>query len=209
MATVSAAMFVVTALEWWDFSFTEVLGFVTGGVCVWLAVREHVATWPIGLANNVVFFVLFWQGRLFADAVLQIVFLAIGGYGWWNWLYGGAQRTELGITRTTRGEWLALAAAIPLATCGLRELLVIVQGAAPSWDALTTVLSLAAQFLMCRKRWEHWLLWITADVIYIPLYVSRDLKLTAILYCVFLLMCLVGLREWLFRWRRSTARGSR
>ena len=45
--------------------YTEVLGFVTGGICVWLTVREHMATWPVGLANNVVFFILFWHGRLF------------------------------------------------------------------------------------------------------------------------------------------------
>jgi nicotinamide mononucleotide transporter len=202
MVVVSTAMLLASALAWWRFSLTESLGFVTGGVCVWLAVREHVATWPIGLANNVVFFVLFWQGRLFADATLQIVYFGLGIYGWWSWLYGGAERTELHITRATRREWLALAALVPLSTWALREVLVAVQGAAPFWDATTTVLSLAAQFLMCRKRLEHWLLWITADVIYVPLYFSRELALTAILYGVFLLMCLVGWREWQLRWRR-------
>jgi hypothetical protein len=59
MAAISAVMFLATALGWWSFSFIEVAGFVTGGVCVWLAVREHVATWPIGLANNVIFFFCF------------------------------------------------------------------------------------------------------------------------------------------------------
>jgi nicotinamide mononucleotide transporter len=203
MAVVSAFMFLATTLGWWQFSLTEVVGFVTGGICVWLTVREHIANWPIGLVNNLVFFVLFWRGRLFADATLQVFYLALGIYGWWSWRYGGAKRTELIISLATRSECLALFAIIPLATWGLSQFLVAVQGAAPFWDALTTVISLAAQYLMCRKRLEHWLLWMTADVIYVPLYLSRHLTLTALLYFVFLLMCIVGWRQWRLAWCRS------
>ena len=73
-------------------SITEVLGAVTGAACVLLAIRELVWTWPVGLANNIFFFVLFWRAKLYADASLQIVYMAISLYGWWNWLYGGNQR---------------------------------------------------------------------------------------------------------------------
>ena len=196
MACISIALIAASALELAPISLTEVLGFVTGGICVWLTVREHIATWPIGIANNVFFFVLFWQGRLFADAGLQIVYVVLAVYGWWTWLRGGPQATERQITRATSNEWLALAALVPLAVWGLQQFLLSVGGAAPFWDSLTTVLSLAAQFLMCRKRLEHWLVWIAADIVYIPLYVSRGLTLTAVLYFVFLVMCLVGLRDW-------------
>ena len=80
-----------------------------------------------------------------------------------------------------------------------------VNGAAPWGDAVTTALSLAAQYLMCRKRVENWYFWIAADVIYVPLYLDRDLPLTAALYAVFLLMCLAGLRAWLAAWRSRRA----
>src|SRR5262245_42563309 len=73
MLLVSASMVLATALRLWPISWVEVLGFVTGGVCVWLIVRENIWNWPIGLANNVTFFVLFWRGRLFADATLQLI----------------------------------------------------------------------------------------------------------------------------------------
>ena len=74
-------------LELWSISVDEVVGFVTGGICVWLAVRQHVWTWPIGLANNAVYFVLFfWHARLYADAGLQLVYFALGVFGWWSWL---------------------------------------------------------------------------------------------------------------------------
>jgi nicotinamide mononucleotide transporter len=181
---------------WWPIGLAEAWGFVTGGVCVWLVVREHVWNWPVGLANNIFFFVIFLHSRLYADMSLQVVYLGLGIYGWLNWLFGGKGHTALPISRTVRSEWAALLAAVPVCTWGMREVLVQVNDAAPLWDALTTVLSLAAQYLLCRKRFENWWFWIAADVIYIPLYFSRKLPLTAVLYGVFLAMCLVGVRQW-------------
>ena len=196
MAATSAAMIAATALGAWSIGWTEVIGFVTGGVCVWLIVRENMWNWPIGLANNIVFFVLFTQARLFADAGLQIVYLFLGIYGWWHWLRGGEQRSELKVTHAPVRELLLLAAAVPVATWGVREVLVLANGSAPFLDALTTVISLAAQILTCRKRIESWPVWITVDIIYIPLYLSRGLPLIAVLYGVFLIMCLAGWRQW-------------
>lgn len=196
MAFTSAAILLASWLKAWPIELTEAFGFVTGGICVWLVVREHMWNWPLGLLNNVFFFILFFKGRLFADMGLQVVYLVLGIYGWWNWLFGGAQRSVLKISGTTRIEWLLLLPAIPLATWALRELLLAVNGAAPFWDALTTILSLVAQYLLCKKRLENWAFWIAADLIYVPLYVSRQLPLTAALYAVFLAMCFTGIYEW-------------
>lgn len=203
MTLASLLVLAASYLSWWSISVMEAWGFATGGVCVWLVVREHMWNWPIGLANNVVFFVLFFHGRLYADMGLQVVYVGLGAYGWWNWLYGGSHHDRLVISRTKRGEWLALLIAIPLCTFGLKEVLLLVNGAAPFWDSLTTVLSLAAQYLLCRKRLENWWLWIAADVIYVPLYLARGLPLTAVLYGVFLVMCLIGVREWSRSWRSA------
>jgi nicotinamide mononucleotide transporter len=68
--------------------------------------------------------------------------------------------------------------------------------ASPWLDAVTTALSLAAQFLLNRKLLEHWLFWILADAVYVYLYVSRGLFLTAVLYATFGGLCLAGLRTW-------------
>ena len=69
--------------------------------------------------------------------------------------------------------------------------------ASPLLDALTTVLSVEAQYLMTRKVIEHWLVWMAADVIYIWLYAERGLYLTSLLYVVFFVMCVAGWRDWL------------
>lgn len=196
MAAVAGAVLAASYGRWWPINVTEACGFATGGICVWLVVRENVWNWPIGMANNAVFFVLFWQGRLYADMGLQAVYFALSGFGWIHWLRGGPERGVLPITRTTRGEWAVLAAAVAGGTWGLQVVLTAANGAAPWADALTTALSLAAQYLLSRKRLENWYVWIAADVIYVPLYVSRELPLTALLYAVFLGMCLAGLRAW-------------
>lgn len=152
-------------------------------------------TWPIGLANNVLFFVLFYEARLFADMALQAVYFALGCYGWWVWI-AGREGSDSKPSRTTRREWIVLTVALPAITLGLRAVLIRSGGAAPFFDALTTALSLAAQLLLARKRVENWALWIATDLIYVPLYLSRGLVLTALLYGVFLAMCIAGWRDW-------------
>jgi nicotinamide mononucleotide transporter len=196
MLLVSVGMVGMTWFQLWSLGMTEVLGFVTGGVCVWLVVREHMANWPIGLANNIFFFVLFLSARIYADMTLQVVYFGLGIYGWWNWLYGGPNRHILTISKTTRMEWISLIPAIPLATWALMDVLIRVKDSAPFLDSTTTILSLAAQFLLCRKRLENWFFWIAADLIYVPMYLGRGLPLTATLYGGFLVMCLFGLYQW-------------
>jgi nicotinamide mononucleotide transporter len=196
MLVISVLVLGASYRGWWAIGVAEAWGFVTGGVCVWLVVREHIWNWPVGLANNVFFSVLFFWGRLYADMSLQIVYFGLGVYGWLNWRSGGSNHTVLKISRATRHEWIALATAVPLCTWGMREVLLRSDDAAPLSDALTTVLSLSAQYLLCQKRVENWWLWMAADLIYIPLYINRKLPLTAVLYAAFLGMCLVGVREW-------------
>ena len=202
-AAASAALLGFAGLGW--LGWVEVFGFLTGGACVWLVVRQHILNWPLGLLNNTVFFVLFLDKRLYADMGLQVVFFALGVYGWWNWVRRGPDATPLKATHAGRRELLAVGVFVVAASFGLRELLLAVNGSAPLGDAVTTALSLGAQFLLCRKRIENWYFWIVADVIYVPLYVSRELPLTAVLYGVFLVMCVIGL----FAWRRTMREGPR
>jgi len=136
----------------WD----EVFGFLTGGTCVWLVVRQHILNWPLGLLNNAVFFALFLDKRLYADMGLQVVFFALGVYGWRCWLRLGPDALPPKPTRSPLWELLAAVGFVAVATVGLRELLLVVNGAAPVWDALTTALSLTAQYLLCRNRIENW-----------------------------------------------------
>ena len=184
---------------------TEVLGFVTGAWCVWLLVGENIWTWPIGIANNAFYVVVFFRARLFADMSLQVVYIALSILGWYLWLHGGHGHTRLAVQRTRWREGALIALAVALMTVGGTAFLRTVRDSAPFLDALTTSVSLAAQYMLTRKLIENWHLWIAVDVIYIGLYASRALPLTAVLYAIFLAMCIAGLLEW----RRSEAEALR
>ena len=179
------------------FTWGELLGFLTGIVNVWLLVRQNPVNWPVGIANVLLLLVVFWHVGLYADAGLQLVYVALGFYGWWQWLFGGAHKSRLLVSRTTRVEWLVLGAVGLVATGGLWLLLDrATDSTVPLPDALTTLLSLAATYGQCRKKVESWWIWITADLIYIPLYLYKGLWLTSVLYVVFLGLCVAGLRAW-------------
>jgi nicotinamide mononucleotide transporter len=177
-------------------SWAELLGFGTGAVGVWLTVRFNVWNFPVGIANNVFFLVLFWTARLYADAALQLVYLVLGFVGWWEWLHGGERRGRRAMGAATLRACLLLLALVAPATWGLAVLLQHAHDIAPFWDALTTALSLAAQWLLNLKKLQNWYFWIAADVVYVPLYFVKVLYLTGIVYVLFLTMCGLGLRAW-------------
>jgi nicotinamide mononucleotide transporter len=177
-------------------SVAELLGFVTGAASVWLTVLARISNFPVGIANSAFFLVLFLSSRLFADSGLQVVYIVLGFAGWWQWLHGGRDRSRL---RVARSGWQLLVVCGVFVVAGTWGLTVVLERAhdiAPFWDALTTAISLAAQFLLNAKRIENWAFWIAADLIYIPLYVVKRLDLTAIVYVLFLAMCFAGARAW-------------
>jgi nicotinamide mononucleotide transporter len=134
--------------------------------------------------------------RLYLDASLQIVYLVLGAAGWYWWLRGGAGRAELPVSRTRRAEAVVLAVVGVAATGLLWWLMVRVDDAAPLPDAVTTVVSLIAQYMLTRKLLGSWYLWIAVDVAYVALYVYKELYLTAALQPLFIVMCVIGLRGW-------------
>jgi len=184
-------------------SMTETLGFLSGVVCVWLIVKENVWNWPVGIANNIFYVVVFGRARLFADMSLQFVYIALGCLGLYRWLYGGKELDGLRIIRIDAKTAILLSIFIMAVVGALTIYLRRVQDAAPFLDACTAVLSICAQYLLTKKILENWWLWIVTDAISVGLYLYKSLTLTAVLYLVFLAMCITGLIQW-----RRTLRGA-
>ena len=193
---ISALLLIATWFTWIPFNMIEMLGFVSGGWTVWLTVKENVWNWPIGIANSAFFLVLFLRSGLYADSGLQVFYIVLGLLGWYWWLYGGKDRTQLNVQHASAKTLIALAAIIMIATWPFAIYLRSIQDAAPFLDALTTVLSLVAQYLLTKKYIENWYIWMFVDVIYIGLYIYKQLNLTAVLYFIFLCMCVRGFIEW-------------
>jgi nicotinamide mononucleotide transporter len=188
-------------------TWAELIGFATGLLGVWLLVRQHIANWPLGIVSVLMFVVVFWSVQLYADGALQFLYVALGLYGWWTWARGDRERAaDLPVRRTGRTEWVVLAVAGVVLTVGIAVYLDrLTDSSTAIPDALTTALSLVATYGQTRKLVESWWFWITADLVYIPLYGYKQLWLTAILYVVFLTLCVFGLRAWRADLRVRTA----
>jgi nicotinamide mononucleotide transporter len=184
-------------------SCAELLGFITGVLNVWLVTRENIWSWPLGVLNAGFYSVVFARTGLYSDTGLQVVYLVLSLYGWWHWLRGGPSRDAVVVSRTPRRTALLLAGIALVSWVTLATITRRLPGAALPWlDAALVSVSLVAQYMMTRKLLEHWLLWIAVDVVYIGLFINRQLPLTAMLYTVFLVLAIIGS----VHWHRSAAR---
>lgn len=147
-------------------NWTEIAGFATGAVCVWLVIIRNIWNFPVGIANNIFFAILFVNTGLYADAGLQLVYIALAGIGWYWWLRGGARQTGVVLSDISPLQLATCAASVVTITAliqyGLHRW---TDSTVAGWDAVTTALSLLAQFMLSRKWIAHWYFWIAADVI--------------------------------------------
>ncbi len=154
------------------------------------------ANFGVGMLNNACWLVLFADAALYADAGLQIAYIGLSAAGWWAWLRGGPRRSELRVRRASVALLAGTAVGVVALTAALVPILEAAHGAAPLRDALTTAMSLGAMLLLAAKVLENWYVWIAVDLIYIPLYLDRGLYLTAVVYAIFLLICVRAAVEW-------------
>jgi len=180
-------------LEW---STLEVIAAAFGVISVYLSTRQNIWSWPTAIVNVALYTVVFYQGRLYGQMGLQPIYLALSVYGWYQWLHGGEQHTELRVSRASPRLLGALAALNLVLWLVLAAVLRQTDAALPWLDALLTTTSLVAQWMMTRKILENWLIWIAVDVVYVPMFVSQGLYATAVLYAAFLVLAVLGYVEW-------------
>ena len=175
----------------------EVLAVIFGIVSVYLSTREHIWSWPTALVNVALYFVVFYEAKLYADMGLQVVYFGLSLYGWYEWLYGGANRTELHVSRTTKSLGVRLLIIGVVCAAVLGTLLArFTDAALPYVDSATTSTSLVAQWMMTRKLLENWIVWISVDVFYVGMFIYKGLCVTALLYAIFLGLAIKGWIDW-------------
>ena len=179
---------------------------IVGAISVYLSARENIWSWPTAIINVSLSAFIFYESGLYSDMGLQVVYLVLSVYGWYQWLHGGAHHTRLHVSRATPRVWLACAVVGLSAWLIIGRLTSLLPGVSlPYLDSGLTSLSLIAQWMMTRKILENWILWIVADLVYVPMYLYKDLVPTAGLYAVFLVLAVIGFVQW--RRSYSTDRG--
>ncbi|MBI5031019.1 MAG: nicotinamide mononucleotide transporter [Chloroflexi bacterium] len=175
----------------------EIAAVSFGLICVWQTVKENVWCWVTGSISNILFSVAFFQSKLYSDVGLQIVYILLNAYGWYEWKYGGKNKTELPIS-TTAPRWWAIFALISIASIALMGTALhnLTDTDVAYWDATTTVLSLVAQFMLTKKLIENWWIWITVNMLYIGIYFYKGLYLTSAQQIVYIVLSMMGYLAW-------------
>lgn len=182
----------LTGMNW-----LELIAVAFGLINITLLVRRSIWNFAFGIAMVTLYALIFFEARLYAEAGLQIFFAVVQAYGWYLWLRAGGADDKVSV------RWLGglarlacLLAILAMALTFGTALDRYTNAAAPYPDATIAAASIAAQFLLSFRRVENWVLWIAIDIGAIGLYIARDLHLTAGLYGAFLVLSILGLREW-------------
>jgi nicotinamide mononucleotide transporter len=175
----------------------ELISFILSVITVWLNIRQTHWAWLFSIISSATYGMVFFRSSLYGDMGLQLVFIAVSVWGWYQWLHGDERHAQLPVTRLgARGRaacaagWLA---GFVLLAWFLRT---YTDTDVPRADGFLTAGSLVGQLLLSRKKVENWHVWIMVDVLYVALYIHKHLLLTAVLYGAFVAMAVVGLRAW-------------
>lgn len=175
----------------------ELVAAVVTVASIWLATKENIWYYPTGLVALVMYTWVYFQAKLYAESVLQVVCFGLMLYGWYAWLHGGARKSELPVTRTPRWAWLI---GVVIGVLGSAAVIAFqlhyTDNPNPYVDSSLFVWSLVAQWMTARKWIENWFLWIAVNTVSVPLYVVRELYPTAVLYVALWVLAFVGYREW-------------
>lgn len=174
----------------------EIAGMITTVLGIWLSTKRLLICWPVVLAADLLYLVVFYQARLFSDALLQVFFVGFTLYGWWHWWRGVITEGEVRIEPLDTRGWMLGIAAGALGSVLLGAVMVRIGAALPHLDAALTSYSLVASWWQARKHIASWWLWIAIDAVYVGEYIYKDLHATALLYVGLVLLAVMGLREW-------------
>ncbi|MCW5634743.1 MAG: nicotinamide riboside transporter PnuC [Rubrivivax sp.] len=196
----AAAPLLAAAFTLWGSPVTwlEIVAFVLSLAMVAANMRVNPVAWPLAIAASVLYALLFAASRLYGEALLQLFFIAVAFWGWWQWLRGrGADGGALVVHRLApRGRWVLAAGVLvawPLAGFTLGR---FTDSDVPFADALATVASVAGQVLLGRKVIENWLVWLAVNVFSVGLFAWKALWLTTLLYALFAVLSVAGWMAW-------------
>jgi len=174
----------------------ELAGALITWLGIWLTARRVLACWPVVLAADVLYLVVFYRARLYSDALLQVFFVVFTLYGWWHWWRGLREEGEV---RVVPLSWRSIVSALAVGAAGsvlLGMLMARIGAALPHLDAALASYSLVGSWWQARKNIANWWLWIVVNAIYVGEYIYKDLLVTAVVYAVLIVLAVIGLRDW-------------
>ena len=178
---------------------TELLGAILGILYIFFSIRQDILTWPTGLLTSVLYVIVFFQAKLYADMSLQVYYVIISIYGWYFWLKGKKPQEKKQVQvhfASKKLKFRLLFASIVLYGIILYILLTYTDSDVPYMDSLTTALSIVATWMLAKKYIGHWIIWIFVDAVSAGLYIYKGLWPTVILFIVYTILAFFGYYQW-------------
>lgn len=182
----------------------EIIASIFGFLCVWLCVVRSVWTWPTGLVQVLLFIIVFYQAKLYADMILHVIYVGLQIFGWLAWQKsrrtnsnGESGADAIAVQSLSRlGIAMSVVTTVVLTAVFSILLKQFTDASLPIADSFVAAASLVAQFLLAKRYLENWGYWIVVDTVGIALFAYKELYPTAILYALFWFMAVVGLIRW-------------
>ncbi|MCC5854215.1 MAG: nicotinamide mononucleotide transporter [Idiomarina sp.] len=176
----------------------ELIAVILALAYVILAIRQSLWCWPAAAISASIYVMLFLEGRLFMESFLQLVYVLMAGYGFWQWKFGNRSGTsELKIsTRSLRWHLLAFLFILVATLIVTFVLTRYTSQDAALLDSFTTIASLVTTYMVAKKVLENWLYWIVIDAFYVYLFAIKGFYLTAGLFLLYLGMAGYGYLKW-------------
>jgi nicotinamide mononucleotide transporter len=179
-------------------SWLELLALVLAVWMVLCNLRVNPLAWPLAMVSSALYGLLFLHSKLYGEAGLQLLFIALAAWGWWQWLRGTGETGRPLVVGWLPWPRRLQLLALTLAAWPLLGLLLhsVTDSDVPYLDALPTVGSIAGQLLLARKRVDNWPVWVAVNLVSVVLFTVKGLWLTAALYALFTAMAVAGWRAW-------------
>jgi len=185
--------------SWIETHYVEILGVIFSIFYLYFSIRQNILLWPMGIASALLYMVVFFQSKFYADMGLNGYYVVISIYGWFLWKKGKEeQESGLPVSRLGKKNAVILllitTAAFVVIGMVLKE---YTDSPVPFWDAFTTAVSFTATWMLARKILENWILWIIVDLVSMGLYLYRGLYPTMLLFGIYTTMAVIGYYKWL------------
>lgn len=178
----------------------ELVAFILSLWMVACNLRVNVWGWPLAIVSSLLYGVFFARGKLYGEASLQLVFVAVSIWGWWQWLRPSAdqQHAESHDVRYLSRPQRVLLTGLTLLSWPAMGVVLhrFTDTDVPFLDAFPTTLSLMGQYLLGRKMVENWPVWLVVNVASMGLFAYKGFWLTVVLYAIFAVLSVIGWRQW-------------
>jgi nicotinamide mononucleotide transporter len=192
-------------IPWLGAHYVEILGVIFSILYLFFSIRQNILLWPLGIASALLYMVVFFQSKFYADMGLNGYYVVISIYGWILWRRGSNEGgSGLPVSRIGKRNALILLVITATAFAGIGMILDrYTDSPLTYWDAFTTAVSFTATWMLARKILENWILWIIVDAVSMGLYLYRGLYPTLLLFAIYTTMAVIGYMKWFRAYKKG------